>query len=195
MPKTWTLPRLSLRLALFLSLIVIAAAQGVNYATGHPLICRCGFVKLWHSAPADAQLSQHVTDWLTYAHVLQGAFLFWLLGILARGHLSVAARLLIAVMLDAGWEVLENSAWFMRNVRPGGLAIGNFGDSIVNSGADLLAMILGFLIAARLPGWITIFLLLAFEALMLVLVGDSFALRALDRASSLYGLPRWLSVG
>lgn len=195
MPMTWTPPRLSLRLALVFSLLVIAAAQGINYATEHALMCRCGFVKIWHGGTNDAQLSQHIADWLTYAHVLRGVLLYWLLTYLARGHLSVAARLLIAVILEAGWEVTENSAWFMHNVRPMGLAHGNFGDTIANSTTDILAMMAGFLLAARLPAWVTVFLLVAFEAAMITLTGDSFALRAIERAASMPSIQRWFPLG
>ena len=195
MPMMWTPPRLSMRLALGLSLLVIAAAQGINYATGHPLICRCGFMKLWHGGANDAQLSQHVTDWLTYAHVLRGILFYWLLTYLARGHLSLAARLLIAVILEAGWEVGENSAWFMHTVRPAGLAYGNFGDTIVNSATDILAMMAGFLVAARLPAWVTVFLLIAFEAAMMALTGDSFVLRAIDRAAAMPSIRHWFPLG
>ena len=69
---------------------------------GHPLICKCGTIKLWYGGRGDSEMSQHLTDWYSYSHVLHGIIFYWLLSVVAKGRLSVAARLVIASSRPAG---------------------------------------------------------------------------------------------
>ncbi|MDX2202542.1 MAG: DUF2585 family protein, partial [Hyphomicrobiaceae bacterium] len=128
-----SLPRISLRMALLASLVLAAAAAGVVHALGHPLICPCGTVKLWHGGRGDSEISQHVADWYTYSHVLHGVVFYWLIGLLAQGRLSVAARLLIAVLLEAGWEIAENTTFIIERYRAVTVSRTYYGDSVLNS--------------------------------------------------------------
>ena len=38
---------------------IIAAQALLLYLMGHPLICKCGYVKLWHFDVQSAENSQH----------------------------------------------------------------------------------------------------------------------------------------
>lgn len=189
--KALAVSPLSMRMALLASLLVVVAAEAANHALGRPLICPCGFVKLWHGGRGDSQMSQHIADWLTYAHVLQGAALYWLLSLVARGHLSLAARLLLAVVLAAGWDVLAHSrllgSWSaaLAPVR------GPLPESIVNSAADMLATVSGFYLAARLPGWITVGLILLVEGGLVLLTGHSLLLDLAMLAYPLEAVRAW----
>ena len=141
---------------------------------GRTPMCPCPF-KLWVGKGAPQQ-SQHFADWYTYTHALHGIVFYFILTLLARGRLSVAARLVIATLIEGGWEILENTAMVINRYRTVTISRDYFGDTIVNSVGDLLAMIAGFLIAARLPAWVTIFLFIATEVVMFVLLRDNLLL-------------------
>jgi uncharacterized protein DUF2585 len=176
MSKALTIPRLSLPAALALSVGIMLVTAAILAWMGHVLICKCGYVKLWHASRTDSETSQHLTDWYTYSHILHGIVLYWLTGLIAQGRLSVAARLLIATSIEAGWEIFENTPFIINRYRTVTTSRDYFGDSIVNSLADITAMILGFLVAARLPAWVTVALLIGVEITLLVLIRDNLTL-------------------
>jgi len=196
MPRpTFAIPRLSLPVALLLCAAIIIIAEGANYAMGHPLICKCGTVKLWYGGRGDSQMSQHLTDWYSYSHVLHGIIFYWLLSIVAKGRLSVAARLLIAMGIEAGWEIFENTPFIINRYRAQTVSRDYFGDSIVNSVGDMLAMLVGFLLAARLPAWVTVFLLIATEVLLLALIRDNLTLNVIMLIHPVEWIRQWQSGG
>ena len=60
------------------------------------------------------------------------------------------------------------------------LAAGYAGDSVINSLADMVWMIIGFGIARRLPVWATVAIALVFELTTLVVIRDSLLLNVLS---------------
>jgi hypothetical protein len=195
MPPTFTIPRLTLPVALVLCLGIIGIAEWVVYAMGHPVICKCGYVKFWHGTRGDSEQSQHLFDWYSYSHILHGIIFYWLLSIVFRGRLSVAARLVIATVIEGGWEIFENSPFIINRYRAQTISRDYFGDSVVNSAGDILSMLAGFLLASRLPAWVTVMLLIATEVILLALIRDNLTLNVIMLIHPVEWIKQWQAAG
>lgn len=151
-------------------LLTMAAAGVTLFLMGRRPICECGYVKPWHGVVMSSENSQHLSDWYTPSHVIHGFVFYGLLWLAAR-RWSVGARLVAAVLIESGWEVLENTDMIINRYREQTIALDYYGDSVLNSLADIAAMIGGFLLAARLPVWVTLLLAASME------VGVAWAIR------------------
>ena len=124
------------------------------------------------------------------------AFLFyWLIGLIVQGRLSVAARLVIATTIEAGWEIFENTPFIINRYRSVTVSRDYFGDSIINSMADIAAMIIGFLVASRLPAWVTVALLIGVELTLLALIRDNLTLNIIMLVHPMDWLREWQAAG
>ena len=192
---TRTIPRLSLPVALLLSLGIIIAIAALMFWMGRLPICKCGYVKLWHGGRGNSEISQHLADWYTYSHVLHGVIFYFLLWLVFRGRLSVGARLVLATLIEGAWEIFENTPFIINRYRTQTISRDYFGDTIINSVGDILAMIVGFLIASRLPAWVTVFLLIATELVLLYLIRDNLLLNIIMLVYPLEWIKQWQAGG
>lgn len=126
--------------------------------------------------------THHTSQWMldpyTFSHVLHGIFLFWLLFPL-RHRLSLATRFLVASLLEASWEIIENTPWIIDRYRTATASLDYYGDSIFNSTFDLIAAMLGFWLAWRFNWKWVLLVVVAIELVSLVLIRDNLTLNIL----------------
>jgi hypothetical protein len=154
---------------------LLAAAAAIELTMGRVAICQCGYVKLWHGVVNSAENSQHVTDWYTFSHVIHGIGFYGLLWLVAR-RTTASTRFLAAVFLEATWEVFENTPFVIDRYRTATIALDYYGDSLVNSVSDIVAMMCGFWIARRLPLRASVALVVTLEVFVVVMIRDNLTL-------------------
>jgi hypothetical protein len=163
---------------LFIPLIILIVQVVAEHFMERIWICSCGYVKLFEPGVNTPGNSQHLADWYTPSHIIHG-FLFYGLGWLVLRKGSMAQRLSLATLIEAAWELLENSPIIIDRYRDSTMAVGYEGDSILNSAMDTVFMALGFLFASRAPVWLTIAIAVFFELLTGYLIRDNLTLNVL----------------
>ena len=146
---------------------------------GQPAIAADGHIKLWEGEVLSAGNSQHLSDWYTFSHIIHGLLFYGLAWLVFRKQ-PVGVRFLMAVGLEAGWEILENTPMVINHYRQQALAQGYTGDSILNSVSDNVSMMLGFLVAWRLPIWAVVALGLGMEIFVAWCIRDNLTLNVIN---------------
>jgi hypothetical protein len=160
---------------ILLAALLVTASALLLLAMGRPAICNCGMIELWVNEGDSPKTSQMLADWYSPSHVIHGLLFYGFLWLAAR-RWPVERRFLVALMLETGWEILENSDWAINRYREATIAIGYTGDSIVNTMSDIAMMALGFWLARRLPLWLAGALVIALELAALAAVRDNLTL-------------------
>ena len=125
------------RIGLVIAVIVGLAAIALRLE-GHRWWCRCGRFAPWSRDIHSEHNSQHFVDPYSFTHVEHGLILYALLWPFA-GRLRPGCRLILAVSIEALWEVVENSPAVIERYRQATISLGYYGDSVANSVGDIAA--------------------------------------------------------
>ena len=82
----------------------------------------------------------------------------------------------MAVLVESGWEMFENSTYIIEKYRANTISLDYFGDSVLNSVGDVLACGIGYWIAARLGWWRSMAFFVLMELVLLIWIKDSLLL-------------------
>lgn len=177
--------------ALLIGLAILAITAGLLYAAGRSPICPCGTVKLFDFVPKAAEDSQHIFDWYTFSHILHGLIFYFAIWLVGRGRVPFTVGILIALVLESGWELFENSQYIINRYQSQSISEHYNGDSILNAIGDILTMAAGFFLASLLPVLASIALLIGIEVWMAWMIRDNLTLNIISLTHPIPSITEW----
>jgi len=182
------------RRAAIAAILIVVSAAAVLLAMGRHPICTCGTVELWVGGRDSPKTSQMLADWYSASHIVHGLLFYAALWLIAR-RLPVQWRLLVALVVEAGWEIAENTPMVIDRYREATAALGYSGDSVINSMSDITMMCIGFLLARKLPVWASVGLLIVLELVPLAVIRDNLTLNVWMLLAPNAAIAAWQSAG
>ncbi|GAB4371666.1 MAG: DUF2585 family protein [Acidobacteriota bacterium] len=179
------------------ALVGIAITAGMLLllaAMGRTWWCACGSPVPWSFDVWSSHNSQHLVDPYSLSHFLHGLVFYAALWPLGR-RLSLRTRFLLALGIEAGWEVLENTPMVIERYRAVTMSLDYYGDSIVNSLGDVLCFLPGWWVAARARVRVSVALFVATELLTAVWIRDGLVLNVIMLLWPLDAIRDWQMAG
>jgi len=177
-----------------IALCVIATAVMILHQQGRLWWCPAGDLSPWSWDIWSQHNSQHLVDPYSFTHILHGVAEFWLIGLIFK-KVPVAWRLLIAVCIEASWEIAENSSYVIERYRAATISLDYFGDSIVNSVSDILCCATGFVIASKLRFWRSVILFTMTEIILTLTIRDSLVINIIMLIYPIDAIKDWQMAG
>ena len=175
-----------------LALFVITAS--IELAMGRLALGPDGKFGLWEGDIWSSEQSQRIADPYTFSHTIHGMLFYGFLWLVAR-QMPVRYRFVCALLLEASWEILENSPLIINRYREVTISLGYVGDSVLNSLSDIVFAGLGFLFAQRARIWVTVLVILTMEVGTAVWVRDNLTLNVIMLVHPVEAIKAWQSAG
>lgn len=156
--------------------------------------CKCGTIRLWAGDIWSNENSQQFADPYSITHILHGVILYALIWNVAGKRVPLGARLVAAVVLEAGWEMLENSNFIIQRYRAATVSLGYYGDSVFNSMGDICFMMTGFALASKLPVRVTVIGAVLVDLALLFWIRDNLTLNILMLIHPIAAIKAWQMV-
>ena len=171
-------------------LVLIVAVAGLELAMGRTPAYSRGPIRLWSGDINSAENSQQLLDPYSFTHVSHGV-VFYALTRLALGPQRVMLRAIVAIAAEAAWEVYENTDTVINRYRTATIALGYYGDSVINSVFDVVACGLGFVLAWKLPPRVTVAGVIVLEIALALTIRDNLALNIVMLLHPVDAIRRW----
>ena len=175
-------------IGIFIAVLVLTA--GIELWMGRSPLGPDGKFGLWEGDIWSSENSQRFADPYSFSHLVHGMLFYGFLWLVAR-KLPVRYRLLIALAVEAGWELLENSPLIINRYREATIALGYTGDSVLNSLSDILMMTFGFLFAFRMRPRVTVAVIIAMEVGCVLWVRDNLTLNIIMLVHPMEAIKTW----
>lgn len=182
------------RFVLLSCMVVLVAVAAIECLSGRSLFGPDGRFGWWDGDVWSSENSQRVADAYSFSHMIHGMLFYGFLWLVAR-RLPVRCRFLLALLIEAGWELLENSPLIINRYREATIALGYVGDSVLNSVCDVGMMALGFLIARFSRVWAIVVMIIVLELGCLWWVRDNLTLNVLMLVYPVQSVKAWQSEG
>ena len=169
---------------------IIALAGIIEYSMGRLPLGPDRRFGWWDGNIYGSENSQRVFDAYSLTHVIHGFGFYLLLWLVAR-RLPFKYRFVAAVLLEAAWEVFENSPFIINRYRAETVNFGYTGDSILNSLCDVVMMCLGFWAAYKFKVWQSILTIIGIEVFLLLWVRDNLTLNIIMLIHPLDFIKNW----
>jgi hypothetical protein len=180
------------RRSFFVALAMLMGFGLVLWLEGRPGWCKYGIG--FYSPAWTHCTSQHFLDPYSLSHLLHGVIFYWMLRPLA--HIwSLAWRLVAALVLEIGWELIENSSWVIEHYRQHTASLDYIGDSVLNSISDVLMIVIGFYFASKVSWKWAVVVFIAFELWAIYLARDNLTFNVLMFFVPLEGVKGWQMQG
>jgi hypothetical protein len=174
MPAPWSTRLSTGRYAIAATGVIVLVAVTL-LLMGRTPVCKCGYVKLWHGLVYSAENSQQIFDWYSFSHVIHGVVFYAVLWLVGRDW-RLSTRFVLALAVEGAWEVFENTDFVINRYRTVTISLDYYGDSVINSVADIFAMMLGFGAARVVPVWGSVALVIALEGFVAYFIRDNLML-------------------
>ena len=182
---------MKLRSAILIIILILVATVGALYYMGRLPICECGYVSLGYPEANGPQNSQQIADPYTFTHLLHGLFFYLLLWLILPRRTPFLVRLIIAIGIESAWEVLENTQMVINHYRSVTISLGYYGDTIINSVSDIIAMALAFIFASRVKVWMSIAVFVLIEIFLLFWIKDNLTINIIMLVFPLEAIKNW----
>ena len=179
-------------IGIFVAILVLTA--GVELWMGRSPLGPDGKFGWWDGDIWSSENSQRLADPYSFSHIVHGILFYAALCLLAR-KLPVRQRLLIALVFEAGWEMLENSPFIINRYREATISLGYVGDSVLNSLSDILMMTIGFLFAFRVPWRVSVAAVIIMEIGCALWVRDNLTLNIIMLIHPFDAIKHWQMAG
>jgi len=175
----WALGAATLALAAIAELAMGRKIWGISSEPG-----------IWSGDVNSSHNSQFLTDPYTFSHITHGVLFYGLFWMVAR-RLPVRTRALMTVIVEAAWEIFENTDMIIQRYRAATISLHYYGDSVMNSMCDILACVVGFGLAYLLPARVSIVAVVVLEIFLALWIRDGLLLNIVMLIHPVHAIRIW----